>query len=114
MGGSSLSVQTAVAGSAAATPLLRFRRSGWGAGIAFALLFPVCFLRRGQRGRFLLLLAAVALLGSSIACGVHSSGADGGDGKTAPGQTPSGTYTLTVTASFPGAQRQATVQLTVQ
>jgi hypothetical protein len=59
------------------------------------------------------MLAALLLLGSSIACGVHSSGADAG-GKTAPGQTAGGTYTLTVTASFPGAQRKTTVQLTVQ
>jgi hypothetical protein len=113
-GGITLSVQTAVGSSAAAHTQRRSGLRGWGAELAFALLLPVCFLRKGQSGRFLLLCFTVALLGSSIACGVHSSGAGGSGGKTGPGQTAGGTYTLTVTASFPGAQRQATVQLTVQ
>jgi hypothetical protein len=110
-GNITVSVQTGT--TVTATLLHRLPDGRWAAGAAFALLLPVWFLGGSRRRGLLLMLAALLLLGSSIACGVHSSGADAG-GKTAPGQTAGGTYTLTVTASFPGAQRKTTVQLTVQ
>jgi hypothetical protein len=115
-GAITLSVQTAVAAGAQARRLRRPGlpgQDGWAAGAVLAMLVPACFVRREQRRRLLLLMVAVALLGSSIACGVHASGTNAA-GATPPGQTPGGTYTLTVTASFPGAQRTASVQLTVQ
>ena len=95
-------------------PLDRLPNKGWAAAAVFALLMPVWLLRGSGRRRYLLMLSAVVLLGSSIACGVHASGAGAGGGNTLPGQTASGTYTLTITGSFPGAQRQATVQVVVQ
>ncbi len=99
-------VQTGVA--ATTTLLRRLPGIPWAAGAAFALMLPVCFFGGSRRRGLLLVPAAVLLLGSSIACGVHSSGVG------TSGQTTGGAYTLTITASFPGAQRTTSVQLTVQ
>ncbi|WP_124848090.1 S-layer family protein [Acidipila sp. EB88] len=82
---------------------------------AVALLCPVLLVPRRRRQRLLLLLATAALLATPLACGVHASGVSiGGSGGTGGGTASSGTYTLTVSATFPGAQRIATVQLVVQ
>jgi hypothetical protein len=113
-GGITLSVQTGVSTSARLRPWGDRHGPGWLAGVAVALLLPAGFLRGAQRRRFLLLVLAVGLLASPLACGVHSSGSGTSGGSTGPGQTPGGTYTLTVTAAYPGATKQATVQLVVQ
>ncbi len=83
--------------------------------IALALLCPLIFVPRRHRRRLLLGCAALVLLSAPIACGVHASGVDGGGGGgTVAGQTPSGSYTITVSAAFPGATRTTTVTLVVQ
>ncbi len=102
--GASGSITLQIATAAATTVSLRH----WGeSAAAMAILVPFFWRRRTAR-RWLLSLAMVALLAAPIGCGVHASGA----AKTP--QTQSGTYTLTVAASFPGAQRTATVTLTVE
>jgi hypothetical protein len=106
-----VSVATAVAASATAT--VTHRAAWWVAGSALALLFPL-LLPSAHRRSFLLALAVIAICSAPVACGIHASGVSGGGGSTAPGQTPSGTYSIVVTASFPGAQRTAIVQLVVQ
>ena len=109
-GSVTLTIATAVPATPATTAQ---NRRWWTGGAALALLCPVFFLRREHRRRFLVLLAAVLLLGSPIACGVHASGVNG-QGGTQPGQTPSGSYNITVNATFPGALRTAGVTLVVQ
>ncbi len=111
----SITLTLATAQSTAATnaKVRDVRGEWWLGGTALAFLCPL-LIPRAQRRRLLLLLLAAALLGSPIACGVHASGVNGSGSGTQPGQTPSGSYTLTVDASFPGAQRTATVQLVVQ
>ena len=86
------------------------------AAAAFALLAPLlCFSRRARRAFAIVLLAAgLAIL--PTACGVHASaGLTSGTGGSGGGaQTPPGSYTITVTGSFPGAQRTAVFTLVVQ
>ncbi len=86
----------------------------WAGGAALALLCPVLLVRGETRRRFLVAAVAVLLLGSPIACGVHASGVNSNKTSTQAGQTPTGTYTITVNASFPGAQRAVSMQLVVQ
>ena len=100
-----LSVATAQSGVSTAALLPR-----WLGGTALALLL----VPRRHRRRLLVVLLAAALLGSPLACGVHASGVNGSGGGTQAGQTPSGSYTLVVSASFPGATRSAAVSLVVQ
>lgn len=80
---------------------------GWPRDAALALIVPVLLLPRRRYRRLVCTLLALALLGAPIACGVHASGSN-----DAP--TQNGSYTITVTASFPGAARTATVSLVVQ
>jgi hypothetical protein len=82
---------------------------------AFALLLPVlAFGRRGRR-TFALLALCLALALTPTACGVHASaGSSAVAGVGGAGQTPPGSYPITVTAAFPGAQRTATFTLVVQ
>jgi hypothetical protein len=82
--------------------------------IALAILCPVILIPRRHRRRSLLACVAIVLLSLPIACGVHASGIDGGSGGSVGGQTPSGSYTITVSAAFPGATRTTTVTLVVQ
>ena len=116
-GGASGSIQVSVAtATAAAAATATNRTSGkrwWAGGAALALLCPFLLVRGEKRRRLLLTLFAAVLLASPIACGVHASGANSA-GKTLPGHTASGSYNLTITASFPGAQRTAAVTLIVQ
>ena len=109
-GSVTLTIATAVPATTASTAQ---SRPWWEGGAALALLCPVFLLRREHRRRFLLLFAAIFLLGSPIACGVHASGVNG-HGSNGPGQTPSGSYNITVNGTFPGAQRTAGVTLVVQ
>ena len=113
-GGTTGSVTLTIATAVAATTVSTTQSSRWWTGgAALALLCPVFFLRCEHRQRFLLVLAAVLLLVSPIACGVHASGVNQ-QGQTQPGQTPSGSYNITVNATFPGALRTAGVTLVVQ
>ncbi len=105
-----LSILTNGTASSGAHPASRW----WPEGAALALLCPALLLRSGEaRRRFLIAVIALALITAPMGCGVHASGVK--TNAAAQGsQTPTGTYTLTVTGSFPGAQRTATVQLVVQ
>ena len=107
-GSVTLSVTTAQTNASTAATMLMLRH--WLGGTALALLL----VPRRQRRRLLIVLLAVALLGSPIACGVHASGVNGSSSGTQAGQTPSGSYTLIVSASFPGATRSTAVSLVVQ
>ena len=82
-------------------------RQWWRAGAAMALVLPLVLWPRKRTRLWPLLVLFAVVLGGPVACGVHASGAN----KT---QTKNGTYTVTVTAGFPGAQRTATVSLVVQ
>jgi hypothetical protein len=93
------------------------------AGIALAALLPVALLgirKRGaqMRGWFLCLL--VVLMGAALllptACGTNASGGGTTTSPTPPQgpTTPSGIYTLNITASIPGLQRNVPVTLTIQ
>ncbi len=106
-----LSIATNTRGSAAAGPTAG---RWWAAGSVLALLCPLLLFRGEHRRRLLLAAAALLLVASPIACGVHASGNNSGKAGTPAGQTPTGTYTITVNATYPGAQRTATVQLVVQ
>jgi hypothetical protein len=85
-------------------------------GSALALLLPCLFLRGRARRTFLALLVTLALVFAPSACGVHASGGSTtGTGRTTKvGTTPPGEYSIVIIASFPGAQRTATVTLTVE
>jgi hypothetical protein len=93
------------------------RGAAWNYGAALALLLP-CLLFRGKTRRtFLALLVTLALVLAPTACGVHASGGSSSSGRTGTsgsGTTPPGKYSITITASFPGAQRTATATLTVE
>jgi hypothetical protein len=84
-----------------------------------AALLPCVFFgfRKGTLSAraWLILLLAVALL-VPIACGTHASGGSSTSPSSPPQGliTPSGVYTLNITASMPGLQRNAPVSLTVQ
>ncbi len=109
-GSITLTVATRSASSAASVR----RWQEWAGGTALALLCPLILLPRRYRQRFLIVLLAIGLLGSPIGCGVHASGVNTPGGVTPPGQTKSGSYTITINAAFPGATRTATVTLVVQ
>ncbi len=116
-GGAGGSFQVSVAtGVNATTASLaeRHRFRSWLGATALAVLCPLLLLRSERRRRFGLLLVALALLGSPIACGVSASGAKLAQNAIVAGQTPSGSYPITVTASYPGAQRTTTVTVIVQ
>jgi hypothetical protein len=83
---------------------------------AIALLLPGLFLRGRSRRTFLALAVTLLLVLAPTACGVHASSGSTGvkTGTTGTGTTPSGTSTVTLTASFPGAQRTVTVTLIVE
>ncbi len=87
----------------------------WRSGAALALLLPCLLLPGRSRRTFLALLVAAALVLVPVACGVHASGGSSASTGSAPaGTTPAGKYAITVTASFPGAQRTANLTLTVE
>ena len=87
----------------------------WRAGAALALLLPCLVLRGGARRSWLVLLVAVALVVAPTACGVHASGGSSStSGSASSGTTPPGKYSITITGSFPGAQRTQVVTLTVE
>ena len=85
----------------------------WASGAALAWLLPFLRLAPAQRRRFLVVTGAALLLLTPLACGVHASGVNSSS-TTQPGHTPSGSYSLTAGASFPGAQRTAAITLVVQ
>jgi hypothetical protein len=112
---STVTVATGVDGTAQAMPVQRIWQR---IGITLAALLPCVFLG-GRRRRVLLrawLIGFVTLaLMLPAACGTHASGGStstptGPQGPT----TPSGVYTINITASIPGLQRSAQVTLTVQ
>ena len=115
-GGATGSVQISIATNTAAVATARVRLVSrwWAGGVALAMLCPVILLRGDARRRLLTAAIAILLLSSPIACGVHASGVNSSKSSTPAGQTPTGTYTVTVNAGYPGAQRTATVQLVVQ
>ncbi len=105
-----VSIVTNTTASSGKNPASRW----WTGGAALALLCPVLFLRGDARRRLLVAAAAVLTLVSPIACGVHATGVQANANGTQAGQTPTGTYTITLKGDFPGAERTATVQLVVQ
>jgi len=121
-GYATVTVTTGVANSTSSTvaPLGLWQR----AGIALAALLPCALFGIGKRRRVIrafFIISLVLSLGIAlqvpIACGTTVSG--GGKTTTPPPPpqgptTPSGVYTLNVTASIPGLQRSVPVTLTVQ
>ncbi len=105
-----VSIATNTTASSGKAPASRW----WTGGAALALLCPVLLLRGDARRRLLVTAAAVLTLVSPIACGVHATGVQANANGTQAGQTPTGTYTITLKGDFPGAERTATVQLVVQ
>jgi hypothetical protein len=105
---------TSATSSSALRPFVQWERMS----IALALL-PCVFLgfRKGSiSGRtWLVVLLAIALL-VPIACGTHATGGSSTtpSGPSQGATTPSGVYTLNITASIPGLQRNVPVTLTVQ
>ncbi len=112
-GGTSGSAMVTITTSSTATTADADLPVLWHHAASALLLLCPCLLRAKGR-RWLLLLFAALLASGPIGCGVHASGVSNGSGSAPPGTTPSGSYTVTVAATFPGAQRTATVQLTVQ
>ncbi len=120
-GYATVTVSTGVAKSNSSTsaPVGGWQRTG----IALAALLPCALLgirkRRGKIRAFLIILLAVSLglaLQVPIACGTHATG--GATTTTPPPPTgpttPSGVYTLNISASIPGLQRTVPVTVTVQ
>ena len=100
------------------TPALGQTRSGspfGGAGALMAFgLFLLTFSRRRKRASVCLSGVAMALLAGTMACAI-SGGSFSGGATGAAGGTPPGTYTVTVTASAPGAAEVSTsIPLVVQ
>jgi len=108
------SFKVSVATGVNATTASFAERRSWLGAAALAALCPLLLLRGERRRRFGLLLVALALLGSPIACGVSASGAKLAQNAIIAGQTPSGSYPITITVSFPGKQLTATVTVIVQ
>ncbi len=119
-GSVTVTVLTGLSSTAGAhSPPLLPRRMALSYGAALALLLPCLFFRGNTRRTFLALLITLALVLAPTACGVHASGGSsssggGGTGTSGSGTTPPGKYSITITASFPGAQRTATATLTVE
>ncbi len=123
----SIQLTVATGTTQASVEVSPFRR-WWPAGSMLALLCPVFLRRREARRRLLVLLIAAALVVAPLGCGVHASGVNsasngagtggGTSGSSGSGSgsglTPRGTYTLTLTASYPGTQRTTTVTLIVE
>ena len=120
-GYATVTVSTGVANSSSSTiaPVGGWHRTG----IALVALLPCALLgirkRRGVIRTFFIVLLVISLglaLQVPIACGTHVSG--GGTTTSPPppqgSTTPSGVYTLNVTASIPGLQRSVPVTVTVQ
>jgi hypothetical protein len=116
-GSATVTVTTGIssANASEASPFAQWMKTS----VALAALLPCVFFgfrKRALSARaWLVLLLAVALL-VPIACGTHASG---GSSSTSPSNpqgptTPSGVYTLNITASIPGLQRNVPVSLTVQ
>jgi hypothetical protein len=116
-GSATVTVTTGIssANASEASPFAQWMKTS----VALAALLPCVFFgfrKRALSARaWLVLLLAVALL-VPIACGTHASG---GSSSTSPSNpqgpiTPSGVYTLNITASMPGLQRNVPVSLTVQ
>ncbi len=112
-----LTVATGVATQTAssASPFRRW----WPAGSALALLCPVLLMRGDARRRLLMLMIAAMVTMAPLGCGVHASGVNSASGNAGAGGasgsvTPRGTYTLTMKASYPGAQRTIAVTLIVE
>jgi hypothetical protein len=124
LGGSytiSATVQTGQSQTAALVkphPLAAKPWSSRGASV-LALLFatPLAFLRRRRSlARLVLSILLLATFGGLCGCGstrvIPGSGDTGGGGSSA--QTPSGTYTITVSASAAGLTHSVNVTLVVQ
>jgi hypothetical protein len=115
-GSITVTIATGLAATAAPAPYWP-QGLPWKLASALALLLPCLCLRGRTRRTFLALLVTLALVVAPSACGVHASGGSSsgsGGGTPRVGTTPPGKYTITITASFPGAQRAATVTLTVE
>ncbi|HEY0785409.1 MAG TPA: choice-of-anchor D domain-containing protein [Acidobacteriaceae bacterium] len=116
-GGASGSLQVQIkTGVSGASVVTRYGVRGALAGVLASLLLPFA-LRRGRGARaFGAVAVAGMLMLAPTACGVHASGGATGTppGGGEVGSTPAGTYTITVTGSFPGAERQAVLTLIVQ
>src|SRR5579883_750053 len=113
-GFATVTVTTGVATTAtsAINPLSSWKTTG----MALAALLP-CALIGIRKRRIVICLWLLCLLivfTGPIACGVAASGG----GQTTPppgnGTSPSGVYTLSITASVPGLQRSVPVTLTIQ
>jgi len=67
-----------------------------------------------RRRKALLLVALLAILAGGVSsCTTSGGGTGGASGVTAPGATPSGTYSIPVTVTSTGVQHGVTVTLTV-
>jgi hypothetical protein len=116
-GSATVTVTTGIssANASEASPFARWMK----VSIALAAVLPCVFFgfRKGALSArvFLVLLLAVVLL-APIACGTHASGGSSSTSPSGPqgAITPSGVYTLNITASIPGLQRNVPVSLTVQ
>jgi archaellum component FlaF (FlaF/FlaG flagellin family) len=119
-GYATVTVTTGVtATSSAITPFDRWRTTG----AVFGALLPCAFLgirkRRTRMRAWSLCIVALSLwivLLIPIACGVHATGGSTTTSPTSPQgpATPSGVYTLNITAAIPGLQRNVPVTVTVQ
>ncbi|HYK37560.1 choice-of-anchor D domain-containing protein [Alloacidobacterium sp.] len=118
-GSATVTIQTGIANTSPAI------RSYWQrAGIALAALLPGALLgfrkRRARMPAYFTVLIATSLglvLLLPSACGAQASGGGTTTTPTSPTQgvtTPSGVYTLNITASVPGLQRNVPLTLTVQ
>ncbi len=116
-GSATVTVTTGISSANASegSPFARWMKTS----IVLAALLPCVFFgfRKGTLSAraFLVLLLAIVLL-APIACGTHASGGSSTSPSSPPQgpTTPSGVYTLNITASMPGLQRNVPVSLTVQ
>jgi sugar lactone lactonase YvrE len=118
--GSNASGNTTLTITTTAPTLGETHAPGWSGTAIYAsmLLLCGCGMRRRRLRGIALSLGAAAVLCGLAACGggVASSGSDGGSSPppvTKSGGTPTGTYTITVTATGNGFSSSGTVQLTV-
>lgn len=121
-GSASITIQTGVTG--ASTSVIMLYRRWRSAGVAFAALLPCAlfgFRRRRVRIRSWYTILAAISLGLALlipsACSTHASAGGTTSVPTSPSEgptTPSGVYTLNITASIPGLERSVPVTLTVQ
>jgi hypothetical protein len=116
-GSATVTVTTGIssANASEASPFARWMK----ASIALAALLPCVFFgfwKRTLSARALLVLLLAIVLLVPIACGTHASGGSSSTSPSGPQGpiTPSGVYTLNITASIPGLQRNVPVSLTVQ